>query len=179
MSGDSKIITAIVLAAGSSSRMSGTDKQLVTLRGYPLFIHSLRILENSDLVGAVCVMFSESNIAPGKEAITVAGLTKVVSTVTGGARRQDSVRAGLDALETVGTQSEWLLIHDGARPFIDESMISRGLDAARKTGAAVAAVSLKDTVKQVDGETVVATPDRSSLRLVQTPQIFSASMLHA
>lgn len=159
--------------------MSGTDKQLVTLRGYPLFIHSLRILENSHLVAAVCVVFSESNIAPGKEAITAAGLTKVVSAVTGGARRQDSVRAGLDALETVGAKSEWLLIHDGARPFIDRSMICRGVDAARKTGAAVAAVSLKDTVKQVDGETVVATPDRSSLRLVQTPQIFSTLILHA
>jgi 2-C-methyl-D-erythritol 4-phosphate cytidylyltransferase/2-C-methyl-D-erythritol 2,4-cyclodiphosphate synthase len=172
-------VAAIILAAGSSSRMKGSDKQLTTLRGYPLFIHSLKALENSDRIDAICVVFSEGNIAPGREAIATADLRKVISTVTGGERRQDSVQAGLRALEAKGVNSQWLLVHDGARPFIDEEMVRRGLEAARETGASVAAVSLKDTVKQVDGHTVVATPDRSSLRIIQTPQIFKAALLTA
>ena len=177
MSHETEKMIAIVLAAGFSSRMSGSDKQLMMLRGYPVFIHSLRVLENSDLVDTVCVVFSESNIAPGREAIAAAGLSKVVLAVTGGARRQDSVRAGLQAIEAAGVKPLWILIHDGARPFIDKLMIDRGLEAARETGVAVTAVPLKDTVKQVDGCRVVATPDRRSLRAIQTPQIFKAALL--
>ena len=179
LSMDARSVGAIVLAAGSSSRMSGTDKQLMLLRGYPVLIHSLRVLEDCDQVDAVCVVFSEGNIGPGKAAIAAAGLGKVVAAITGGVRRQDSVRAGLGALDAAGTESGWLLVHDGARPFIDQYMIARGLEAARQTGAAVAAVSLKDTVKQVKGDTVVATPDRASLRLIQTPQVFRTALLTA
>lgn len=125
----------------------------------------------------MCVVFSEQNVEAGRAAIAAAGLRKVIATVTGGARRQDSVRTALDWLKTTGREFEWLVVHDGARPFVDQAMIARGLDAACKTGAAVAAVALKDTVKQVDGETVVATPDRALLRAVQTPQVFSSTNL--
>jgi 2-C-methyl-D-erythritol 4-phosphate cytidylyltransferase/2-C-methyl-D-erythritol 2,4-cyclodiphosphate synthase len=179
LSHESGKVGAIVLAAGSSSRMNGTDKQLAQFRGYPLFIHSIKVFDASDQVDAICVVFSEANIAAGREAISLNETGKVVASVVGGARRQDSVRIGIEALEAAGFESDWLIVHDGARPFVDEQMISRGLVAAGQTGASVAAVALKDTVKQVDGETVVATPDRASLKLIQTPQVFRADLLTA
>lgn len=157
--------------------MEGVDKQLMQLAGQPLFLHSLREFEQSEHVDAVCVVFSESNIDAGRETIVSAGLKKTVATTTGGSRRQDSVRIGIDALVKEAPDVDWLLVHDGARPFVDTEMIERGLLAAAETGASVAAVPLKDTVKQVDGERVVSTPDRSTLRIVQTPQVFKASVL--
>ena len=170
-------VAAIILAAGTSSRMSGKDKQLMMLRGLPVFVHSLRVMQDSSRVDHICVVFAEHNIEAGKAAIASNDDRKIACLTVGGARRQDSVRIGIEALGESGTDFDWLLIHDGARPFIDEEMLTRGLAAARATGATVAAVPLKDTVKQVSGEIVVATPDRTSLRAVQTPQVFSADVL--
>jgi 2-C-methyl-D-erythritol 4-phosphate cytidylyltransferase/2-C-methyl-D-erythritol 2,4-cyclodiphosphate synthase len=157
--------------------MGGKDKQLSMLRGLPVFTHSLRVMQQSQQVDHICVVFADHNIAAGREAIANADDRKIVCVTTGGSRRQDSVRIGIEALQAAGVDFEWLLIHDGARPFIDEAMIARGLVAAQATGATVASVPLKDTVKQVAGEHVTATPDRSTLRAVQTPQIFRASVL--
>jgi 2-C-methyl-D-erythritol 4-phosphate cytidylyltransferase/2-C-methyl-D-erythritol 2,4-cyclodiphosphate synthase len=170
-------VAAIILAAGTSSRMGGRDKQLMTLRGRPVFIHSLRVLQDSSHVDHICVVFADHNIAAGRLAIRTDSDRKIACITTGGPRRQDSVRIGIEALGASGVEFDWLLIHDGARPFIDEGMISRGLIAAQVTGATVASVPLKDTVKQVSGERVVATPDRSALRAVQTPQVFKTSLL--
>jgi 2-C-methyl-D-erythritol 4-phosphate cytidylyltransferase/2-C-methyl-D-erythritol 2,4-cyclodiphosphate synthase len=170
-------VAAIILAAGTSSRMGGRDKQLMTLRGLPVFTHSLRVMQGSALIDHICVVFADHNIEAGRRAIRDDGDRKIASISTGGARRQDSVRIGIESLDASGVEFDWLLIHDGARPFIDEGMISRGLAAAQATGATVASVPLKDTVKQVSGERVVATPDRSTLRAVQTPQVFRASLL--
>ncbi len=179
MIGNEETVGAVLLAAGTSSRMEGVDKQLLELRGQPVFIHSLRVLESSDLVDSICVVFSDSNIAAGKRALANADSEKVIATVVGGARRQDSVRIGIDALCGDGPAPDWLVIHDAARPFVDEAMIERGLAAAGETGASVTAVPLKDTVKQVDGAEVVATPARETLRVIQTPQVFSAKTLIA
>ena len=178
MSGDYGKVGVVVVAAGTSSRMNGTDKQVADLRGQPVFLRCLEIFEASDAVDAVSVVFSDSNIGVGRAAIESAGLKKVVATITGGARRQDSVRLGIDALEVAAGEMDWLAIHDGARPFVDDDMLRRGLDAATKTGAAVAAVRVKDTIKDVaSGGAVVATPDRARLWAVQTPQVFRASLL--
>ncbi len=175
--GDSELVGAVLLAAGSSSRMDGVDKQLLKLRGMPVFMHSLRILEHSAHIDSICVVFSQSNFDEGKQALTNASISKVTATVVGGARRQDSVKFGVEALLASGPEPQWLVIHDAARPFVDEPMIERGLIAARETGASVTAMPLKDTVKQIAGQTVVATPDRDHLRVIQTPQVFRASTL--
>ncbi len=186
MSNDSATVAAVLLAAGSSSRMEGQDKQVIPLRGWPVFIHSLRVFEECELIDTICVVFSAENLDEGKKSIAEVGFRKVVATVTGGARRQDSVRIGIEGIRASSDDpgrpnwSEWLVIHDAARPFVDEPMIERGLKAAQETGASVAAVPLKDTVKQVAGQIVVATPDRSELRIVQTPQVFrSATLIEA
>lgn len=175
--GDSETVGAVLLAAGSSARMDGVDKQLLTLRGWPVFIHSLRVLDDSSQIDSICVVFSVRNFEAGKQALAGECFSKVIATVVGGARRQDSVKLGIEALTATEHAPDWLVIHDAARPFVDEAMIGRGLIAARETGASVTAVPLKDTVKQVTEHTVVATPDRDHLRIVQTPQVFLASTL--
>ena len=168
---------AILLAAGSSTRMGDIDKQLLQLNGLPLFLHSLRVLDASPLINAICVVFSESNMEQGRALVSRECLDTETVTITGGTRRQDSVRRGIEQLASYEVPLEWLVIHDAARPFLDEPMLQRGLEAALATGATVAAVPLKDTVKQVNGDEVVATPDRDMLRAVQTPQVFRASNL--
>ncbi len=177
MTDGTSTVAAILLAAGSSTRMGQVDKQLMALRGIPLFMHSLRVLEQSDLIDSICIVFSEDNLAEGKRTVSEASPEKVAATVVGGGRRQDSVKLGIDALHSAGVQPEWLVVHDAARPFIDEEMIERGLETARETGASVTAVPLKDTVKQVEDHVVTDTPARDRLRIVQTPQVFRASTL--
>ncbi len=173
----SEPVAAILLAAGSSSRMQGVDKQFLELGGQPVFLHSLQVFEASEAVDHVCIVFSESNLEAGQKAVKAAGHSKVSAMVAGGARRQDSVRRGIEALSGLSAPPQWLIVHDAARPFVDESMIISGLEAAQTSGAAVTAVSLKDTVKEVEGSAVVATPDRDGLRVIQTPQVFRASTL--
>ncbi|MCH7718276.1 MAG: 2-C-methyl-D-erythritol 4-phosphate cytidylyltransferase [Chloroflexi bacterium] len=102
------------------------------------------------------------------------GFAKVCAVVPGGARRQDSVRAGLEALG----RCDWVVVHDGARPLVTEELIERGLEEARETGASCCALPVPDTVKEGDeAGHVVRTLDRSRLWLAQTPQVFSYELL--
>ena len=178
MSDSEKKLGVVVVAAGSSSRMGGVDKQLADLRGRPVLMHSLDVFEDSSLVTHIAVVFSTENIEPGRAEIEKAGLKKVVSIIVGGARRQDSARVGINALLAAAPDTRLIAVHDGARPFVDVEMLERGIAAARVTGAAVPAVGLKDTIKEVDENGLVTgTRDRSRLRAAQTPQIFSAAVL--
>lgn len=171
-------VGVVVVAAGTSSRMNGTDKQVADLRGWPVFIHCLRMFESCDRINFVSVVLSETNFEIGRRSIEQSGLSKVVATLVGGSRRQDSVRLGIEALDSISDGVDWIAVHDGARPFVDEEMVHRGLVAALTTGASVAAVRVKDTIKDVGaGGVVVSTPDRSRLWAVQTPQIFRADLL--
>ena len=166
-------VGAIVVAAGSSTRMGQVDKVFAPLMGRPLFSYSVDALERCQLIERVVVVLGEQVIEKGWEAVRRFGWNKV-SIVAGGHRRQDSVRAGLPLL----SDTDWIVVHDGARPCVTSQMIERGLSEAIRTGAAVAAVPVKDTVKVVDVDmTVVQTPDRARLWLVQTPQVFSRDLL--
>ena len=180
MSDNSGRLAVVVVAAGQSTRMAGVDKQMTTLRGDPVISHSLRVFENSDLVGPVVLVMSSDNLEAGRAAVEDAGLQKVVAVVEGGRRRQDSVKIGLDILATEQTgRPDFVAVHDGARPFIDSEMLARGLNAAEKIGAAIAAVPLKDTIKVAPHRLVTETPDRSVMWSVQTPQIFRFDVLQA
>ena len=164
---------AIVVAAGSSSRMGGVDKIMARLCGRPLVTHSLDAFENSPLVARVVLVVPREGVATHRGLVTERGYGKV-QVVPGGERRQDSVRSGLDALGAV----EWTIVHDGARPCIDAGMIETGLQAAKSTGAAAPALPLSDTVKEVDDSgMVVRTLARDRLRAAQTPQVFSTALL--
>jgi 2-C-methyl-D-erythritol 4-phosphate cytidylyltransferase/2-C-methyl-D-erythritol 2,4-cyclodiphosphate synthase len=178
MSDTSAKLGVVVVAAGRSSRMEGVDKQVALLGGEAVISHSLRVFEQYSEVGSIVLVMSADNLEAGKLAVEAGGFSKVIDVVAGGERRQDSVKIGLDliAAQPSGTP-EFVAIHDGARPFIDDEMVARGLATAQKIGAAIAAVPVKDTIKVAPHRVVTDTPDRSGMWAVQTPQIFRFDVL--
>ncbi|HSW56857.1 MAG TPA: 2-C-methyl-D-erythritol 4-phosphate cytidylyltransferase [Dehalococcoidales bacterium] len=167
-------VGAIVVAAGSSSRMNGLDKILAPLGGKPLLAWSVEALQKSPRIDRIVVVASQSNLETIHTLVKNQKWNKVVKVCQGGRRRQDSVIAGLKLVE----DCEWIVIHDGARPFLTQDLINDGLEAAVESGAAVAAVPVTDTIKVADDNLrVVATPDRSYLWTVQTPQVFRFSII--
>jgi 2-C-methyl-D-erythritol 4-phosphate cytidylyltransferase len=164
----------VVVAAGRSQRM-GFDKMLSPFGGRPLLVHTLERLFQTELPAEVVLV-----IRPGSEAElepVIAPLREkgTIRLVPGGAQRQDSVQAGLRA---VADSSEYVLVHDAARPFITKELVEAVLTAAKLSGAAVCGSPCSDTIKEVgeDG-LVVRTMDRSALWTVQTPQIFRTALL--
>ena len=169
----------VVVAAGESSRMAGVDKIFAPLLGKPLIAHTIDTLESCSLVAGIVLVLSPGMEELGRALAAERGWRKLVpeGICTGGPRRQDSVRLGLECLG--GNSYLWVAVHDGARPCVSPDLLERGLDAAQKTGAAVAAVPAKDTIKRVSPTGFVdSTLPRDSLWLVQTPQVFSYSLLH-
>ena len=171
----------VIVGAGAGTRMGGIDKVFVPIAGRPLLLHSLDAFHACARVRCITLVLSERNLQRGRELVEESRLAKVVAVVPGGARRQDSVRAGLDALLAAPGPPgalAWVAVHDAARPFMDEAMLERGIEAAAATGAAVAAIPATDTIKAVDANRlVVDTPDRSRLWAVQTPQVFRPALL--
>lgn len=164
-------VGAVIVAAGRSSRMGGVDKTFAPLNGRPLIARTLACFEEFAPVKDVVLVLAADAVEQGRELVRRYQYRKVAQVCAGGERRQDSVRAGLDALPPC----HWVIIHDGARPGVDAALLQRGLDAARHSpnGAAIAAVPVKDTIKVVSpAMEITATPDRSTLYAAQTPQIF-------
>ena len=154
--------------------MNGVDKIVTPLLGRPLLEYSIERLADSPSIHSIVVVAGETNA----EAVgTIANRTsthKISAVCTGGSRRQDSVRAGLNHV----TDATHVLVHDGARPLIDAPLITRAVQAVSEHAAAVAAVPVKDTIKMSnDDMTVIETVPRDNLWAVQTPQIFEADLL--
>lgn len=166
---------AIVLAAGKGKRMKmDVPKQYIELNGRPLICYSLDIFEKSFIDGIVVVV-GKGEVEYFKENIlSQNNYSKIIAVVEGGDERYDSVYGGLKAVY----DAQYVYIHDGARPCVDEDILLRGKICAQKYGAAIAAVKVKDTIKIVhpDGE-VSATPDRNMLWQVQTPQVFKYHLI--
>lgn len=166
-----------MVAAGGSSRMGGIDKIFALLLGIPLLAHVLDQMESFSPIDRIALVLGPGSVDRGKDLVRQRGYQKIVQVRAGGERRQDSVRAGLDALNT-SASCQWVIIHDGARPCLDGPMLQRGLEAARESGAAVAGVPVKDTIKVVTAQGLVAdTPPRDTLWAAQTPQVFRFSLL--
>lgn len=166
-------VGAVVVAAGGSTRMGGGDKLMAVVSGRPLLAHVLTALQDSPEVERIALVLSTANLERGQEMAAQWGIEKLSAVCEGGARRQDSVRLGLEALG----QCEWVLVHDGARLLI-EDVIPQGLEAARETGAAVPAVPIADTMKLAGAHgNVESTVDRTRLWAAQTPQVFRYDLL--
>ena len=177
---NSQSLGVIIVAAGSSTRMDGGDKQFADLNGEPVLGHSLRVFARCRHVAGIALVLSSDNLDRGRRLVSDAGLDDLVICVQGGERRQDSARIGLGALKSSVAETEFIAVHDGARPFVDDSMIERGLATARVTGAAAAGVAVKDTIKACGPNRVVTkTLDRRGLWAIQTPQIFRTDVLSA
>ena len=168
----------VLLAAGGSTRMGG-DKMLMELAGRPVLEYSLETFQRADRVSAIVVVASDANQDAINDLVSNPGFEKVVAVIRGGARRQDSTANGVDRLTAEGGHDiKYVLVHDGARPFVDAAMIESGLMAAAEHGAAVPTLPVSDTIKSVGGDgTVEQTLDRSRLRAIQTPQVFRVNVL--
>lgn len=161
-------IGAVIVGAGRSERM-GADKMFLALAGKPLLEWSVDVCQSYQLLSQIAIVLSENNLDLGQKLVAERGWSKVVAVSLGGKRRQDSVRAGLVKLKGC----EWVIIHDGARPFLTVELLDAGLAAAKGTGAAAAAVPVKDTIKLSDSNGMVReTLQRSQLWAIQTPQVF-------
>jgi 2-C-methyl-D-erythritol 4-phosphate cytidylyltransferase / 2-C-methyl-D-erythritol 2,4-cyclodiphosphate synthase len=177
---DAEHTAAIVVGAGSGQRLGGVDKAFMPLAGRPLIAYSVALLESLPEIDAVCLVVSDQSVAKAEALARQLRWKKIIAVVPGGNSRQASVLAGLGAIGP----SEWLLIHDAARPLLTAEVVRRGRGAVRRTGAAVAATPVRDTLKRVDaGEDsgaaprVLETVDRSELWAAQTPQVFRTALL--
>ena len=165
---------AVIVAAGSASRMGGIDKVMAPLRGEPMIARTVRAFQECDAISEIVVVTREDLIVPIGRLTRDMG--KVTAVVAGGASRQESVHLGLNALSD---KVKLAAIHDGARPFVTWQLIDWVVRAANSYGAAAPAIPVKDTIKEVQGFVVKNTPDRSALRAVQTPQVFDFDILRA
>jgi len=162
-------VAAIIVAAGAGKRMGGIDKVFTPLGGEPLLLRATRPFQDCPAVNQIVVVISGEKEGQCRALMTGPEWSKVTDVCIGGRRRQDSVAAGLKRLK----QFDWVVIHDGARPLVTVGLIERGLEAAKETGAAAAAVPVTDTIKIVGNDEIVKeTPPRHVLRVVQTPQVF-------
>lgn len=163
---------AVIVAAGSASRMGGIDKVMAQLKGEPMIARTVRAFQQCDAVKEIVIVTREDLIRPISS--LCAQMDKVKAVVAGGKSRQESVWLGLNALSK---DVKLAAIHDGARPLITNAVIDRTVRAAHTYGAAAPAVPVKDTIKVVKSGLVMATPDRANLRAVQTPQVFDFDLL--
>ena len=162
-----KYCGAVIVAAGSASRMEGIDKALALLGGEPVILQTVKAFQKCSAIEEIVIVTRQDLLE--KIAQLTMPYEKVKAVVLGGADRTQSVMCGLAALSE---KVELAAIHDGARPLITPELIEKTVSAADFHGAAAPAVAVKDTIKNVQNHWIYGTPDRNSLRAVQTPQVF-------
>lgn len=166
--------SAVIVAAGSGERM-GNDKMFLDLCGKPVLLRAVIPYQNSDAVDEIVIVTRPENVQKVSEICSTEKMSKVKLVIEGGATRTESALAGVSA---VSSKAEIIAVHDGARPFVSEKLIEEVINCAAKYMAAVPALPSTDTVKIVDDNgIVIASPDRSHVVSVQTPQAFNADIL--
>ena len=166
------MLSAIIVAAGSSERM-GFDKLFALVSGQPVIAHTIAAFENTKCVDEIILVGRADSLAELRKLIGKP--SKVKQIVEGGAERSDSVRAGL---EQVDSKSDFVAVHDAARPMITPEKITRVFEAARTNGAATLAEPINDTLKRADGDLAVKeSVDRRGIFGMQTPQVFEKKLL--
>ncbi len=170
------VCSAVVAAAGSSRRMGGGNKLLLPLDGIPVLVRTLRALEEATLVREIVVASREEDLLVIGDLCKTYGISKPVKIVCGGETRAASVLA---ATMECREDAAFIAVHDGARPLATPELIDNVIRLAFRTNAAAPAVAVKDTIKVVEENKVVTTPDRDALRCIQTPQVFDAALLRA
>ena len=171
-------VTAIVVAAGNSTRMGGVNKQFLVLDGVPVLVRTLQAFSVCPLIDEIVVAAREADIAQLFALVKEYQIEKVTDIVRGGNTRQESVFA---AIRRSSPFSEFFAIHDGARPLVSQSVICDTVETAFCVGAAATGVRVKDTIKVVsENGQIVGSPDRATLWAVHTPQVFERNRyLHA
>lgn len=170
--------TAIIVAAGKSERMGqGTDKAFLSLVNKPIVAWSLLAFERCPDVDRIILVVRKDQLVASKAVVQMFGISKLQAIVPGGAKRQDSVQAGLAVCDI---DTRYVVVHDGARPCITSEMVSEIVKAVKRSPAVTFGRRVTDTIKRVDkGLTVSATENRDKLWAVQTPQAFQIKVLRA
>lgn len=164
-------VSVIIVAAGNSTRMGNVNKQMLLLEGKPILARSMAAFDNLPLVSEIIVSAREQDIPAVYSMIKEYGINKVKTVVKGGDTRQESV---FNAVRVCSEFSDFLAIHDGARPLVKAEVIEHTIVTAMQYGAASCAVRVKDTIKQSDENGFIeSTPEREKLWAVHTPQVFS------
>lgn len=171
----SAFVSAIIVAAGGSTRMGTVDsKQFIPLLDRPVIEYTLSAFQKCGLIKEIVVVSREQDAQRIREIADNNGFSKVKAVVNGGDSRAHSVKNGIAA---ASSGAEYYAIHDGARPLITVEEIERVCEAAFETGAATLGTSVTDTIKIVDGDDMIeTTPLRAQLRAVQTPQVFESEL---
>ena len=167
-----KYCGAVIVAAGTASRMGGIDKVMAPLGGEPMVVRTVRQFQQCDVIREIVIVTREDLIVPIMDLCH--DFDKVKAVVVGGKSRDESVSLGLN---TLSEKVKLVAVQDGARPFVTWRLIDRVVRAANTYGAAAPAIPVKDTIKVVRGGIVQETPDRSTLQAVQTPQVFDFDLL--
>lgn len=165
----SKNFGVVIVAAGKGSRMGTREsKQFLQIEGRPIVVHTMDIFNQVPWLQEIILVTGRDDVSRCKAWVKEYCLDKVSAVIPGGSERQESVYQGIKQMNT-----EWVMIHDGVRPFVTREEIDNCRDVALREGAAVLGVPVKDTIKQVSEQGLItATPDRQSLWAVQTPQAF-------
>ena len=173
MSGKKKV-SAVIVSAGNSSRMGGINKQFLEIGSMSVIALSISVFQNCSLINEIVVVTRENDIKAIKDIVEKHKFSKVSAVVKGGETRQLSVYNGVKA---TSLDSDYVAIHDGARPLVTEKVIKDTLSVTFDCGAATTGVKVKDTIKVVnENNEIIDTLDRSVMRAVQTPQIFAKDL---
>ena len=166
--------TAVIVAAGSATRMRGVDKIMADLDGEPVIAHTIRSFERVRCIDEIVVVAREDRLEQMRKLVEEKQFHKVSAIVAGGKDRMASVQAGLEA---ASPETILAAVQDGARPLVTEEIICKTVDMALSYHAAAPAIPVKDTIKVAQEGVVQQTPDRARLFGVQTPQVFEASLI--
>lgn len=167
------MISLVIAAAGKGTRMGLNEKkQFLELLGKPIMIRTLEVFNNHKLIDEIVVVTNQEDIKRVKDLCETFHIDKLKTVVSGGVRRQDSIHSALEVVS-----GDIVLIHDAARPFVTQDVITANIEALSNTSAVITGVPSKDTIKYVENGVVKETLDRSKLFSVQTPQTFETSLL--
>jgi 2-C-methyl-D-erythritol 4-phosphate cytidylyltransferase len=168
-------VTVIIAAAGAGRRMkSDRPKQLLVLNDTPILVYTIRKFDRCRLVDRIVVAAPRESVDEIRKLVSAAGFSKGISVVQGGARRQDSVAT---AMQHMDPDTTIVAVHDAVRPFVSVEEIEAAIHEAEKSGAAVLAIPIVDTVKQIRKDRIESTLTREHLVLAQTPQVFRTEVL--
>lgn len=167
-------VCAVIVAAGSSRRMGGENKLLLSLGGQPVLAHTLCAFQKCPAVRDIVLVCREEDILPYSELAQAFGVDKLRTVTRGGDTRTASVLAGVSASPE---DSVLVAVHDGARPLVPEAVITEAIAAAAEHGAAAPVVPVKDSIKRIENGVIAADVPRDTLAAVQTPQVFRRELL--
>ena len=171
---NNKFVSAVIVSAGNSTRMGGINKQFLEIDNIPVIVYTIKAFDKSDLIDEIVIVTRESDIESVDALVKKYNIKKVSGIVCGGETRQLSVYNGV---VNTSENTDFVAIHDGARPLVTDKVITDTITTAFEYNAAATGVKVKDTVKQVnDNNDIVLTPDRTYLRFIQTPQVFNKAL---